>query len=706
MNPSAIKKKNAERRACLNEDYNQVTGVGCNGERFLFSLSDSPIGDIWIPVEMKDIEAVRILSAAGSIYSWLDGMSVGEEERGELFFQTWTAFCELRMDYDFEYFAYSAETIKDKITGSPGSFCLNRGQRKLLNSLENMRKGGLPIRVILLKARQWGGSTLTQMYMYWVQVKLRMNWNSVICAHTRDAAINIRAMYKLCVDEMSPLNGEVYDITPFEGAVNVKQIEKRGCRITVGSAESPESVRSQDVKMAHFSEVAYYPKTANTNAKQLVTSIVSSIPLQPYTMVVYESTANGVGDFFHSEYVRAHEGLSSYEAVFVSWFENGDLYTSEFEGFYYDHNGRRQKGGADEFIGEMSDYELNLFSAHEDVTLEHLNWYRQMKSQLEDDMQKEYPSDWIEAFQHSGEMAFRADDIEKLRDGCSVPPIAVGVMTADGDAAMSKMGNIPMRSLVSGVRFVEDGSLLDIACSRSMDAKVKERKLNNKLLIWSHPEKGLAVKRRYIVVFDPARGVTGGADWGVIVVLDRYWRMYGGKTEVVAEWRGHADKDIAAWTAVQIAKYYDDALLVIESNTFDSDYRKEDDTEFILKTISDYYGNLYSRTDATKVKEGAPLKYGFHTNKTTKPAIISDYVSTLREGSYIERSSRTLDQARVYERKENGSYGSKEGFHDDDLITRMIGLYVDFRELRLPELVEGSAANKSLTRELVNESSF
>ena len=699
---------NERRRKALNSLYNPYTGECCYGERFLLSLSDSPVGDMWLPVEMRELVVVRGLLEAGSMKAHL---RMAAKENEELVVDegvvcdAWIAFNELRMDYDFEYFACAVETIKDKLTSEPIPFILRPGQRKLLAALEDMRQKRIPIRVIIVKARQWGGSTLIQMYMFWIQVRLKKGWNSVICAHLMDPAKRIRAMFENCAERMIPLNGITYKLEPYKQTQNIKQIKERDCQITVGSAIEPDSVRSDDVKMVHFSEAAYYPKTENTNAKQLTTAIVSSVPSIPDTLVAYESTANGVGDLFHIECVKAEAGLSPYSFVFVSWFEIGDLHSVAFNGYYYEHNGRKVEGDEVEFVRGMTDYEKNLFLNNENITLEHLNWYRFKFAELGDDMQKEYPSDWIEAFKDSGEIVFKADDIEALRPGCQKPPIAVGVMMAEAEAASAKLSGKPLKSLVTNVRFIPDAEALSVACSSSIDIKTRERKLNNKLIVWRHPDRNINARNRYLVIYDPAKGISDKADWGSIVVIDRYWRMYGGKSEVVAEWRGHADKDIAVWVAVQIAVYYCNAKLVIESNTFDSEYKKEDDTEFIFETISEFYNNLYGRrTEPDKIKEGAPVRFGFHTNRNTKSAIIANFTAVLRERAYIERSNNTLNQARVYERKKNGAYGAKEGHHDDDLITRMIGLYVDYLEMDMPYVVEESAANKSYSREMTSES--
>jgi hypothetical protein len=163
----------------------------------------------------------------------------------------------------------------------------------------------------------------------------------------------------------------------------------------------------------------------------------------------------------------------------------------------------------------------------------------------------------------------------------------------------------------------------------------------------------------------------------------------GEKPEIVAQFRGHIDKDISIWIAAQVAKFYNDALLVVESNTYDSDV-KDDDAELIFETIKAHYANLYTRTSADKVREGYPIKWGFNTNRSTKPMIISNFISVIREGGYVERDEEALNEARMYEQKENGSYGAKEGHHDDILMTRMIGMYVAYA-MPMPVIVEENA---------------
>ena len=163
----------------------------------------------------------------------------------------------------------------------------------------------------------------------------------------------------------------------------------------------------------------------------------------------------------------------------------------------------------------------------------------------------------------------------------------------------------------------------------------------------------------------------------------------GGKPELVAQWYGHTHHDLLAWKAAQIAKFYDNALLVIESNTLETRDRDRnvdgDASDFILNQIKECYDNLYERTpDNEKIIDGAPQKFGFHTNVKTKVTIILNLQHVIREQLYVERDEKCLDEYMVYEKKPNGSFGAIQGYHDDLLMTRAIGMYICFCEMSLP----------------------
>ena len=171
------------------------------------------------------------------------------------------------------------------------------------------------------------------------------------------------------------------------------------------------------------------------------------------------------------------------------------------------------------------------------------------------------------------------------------------------------------------------------------------------------------------------------------------------------------DIDLLAWKAAQIAAYYDNSLLVIESNTLETHDKERqvdgDQSHFILNQIKDVYPNLYARKQSEEeIEEGYPKKYGFHTNVSTKPMIISTLVKVIREGLYVERDERCLDEYITYERRQNGSYGAIIGKHDDLLMTRAIGMHICYFEMDLPTIIAKERFVVSKRRTSVTEATI
>lgn len=146
---------------------------------------------------------------------------------------------------DFEQWCRDCVFITDKESGEEIPFVLNAPQRRVLAELEAMRKGGKPIRLIMLKARQWGGSTLIQTYMAWIQLVRRRGWSSVICGHVKDASANIQGLYsRLLRDypkELKTGNPKDWQFAPYEKSRNISYMHheivgwllRRRCRPTV-----------------------------------------------------------------------------------------------------------------------------------------------------------------------------------------------------------------------------------------------------------------------------------------------------------------------------------------------------------------------------------------------------------------------------------------------------------------------------------------
>lgn len=603
--------ENERRKKSNDKPYDPISGVGCFGNRREVDATTYNDGKALVPVEMiADISYPSI--------------------------ETHNDWVRLRCRYDFEYWCATCVEIKDKLTGEDLRFILNAPQRRVARILDADRRAGRPMRMIMLKARQWGGSTLVQMYMAWLQITQCRNWHSLICAHVKDTAASIRGMYSKMLSaypEQYWDGDEQPKFRPYERSVNIREIAGRNCRVTIGSSENQEAVRGADYAMAHLSEVAFWSDSTSRSPEKFIRAVCGAIALAPNTLIVMESTANGVGNYFHSEWVRAKEGKSDKRAVMVPWYEI-EIYRSDV-------------ADAEKLWLSMDDYERNLWD--KGLTLEMIQWYHLKRREYASHsmMQAEYPTTDVEAFVNTGHNLFSSEAVEKLRAGCEEPAFT-GEVVARG---------VRGEDALAGLRFVEDAM--------------------GKLSVWRKPQsvESARINERYIVAVDVG-GRSQSSDFSVITVFDRQPMLDGGGPEVVAQWRGHIDHDLLAWKSASIAQWYNEALLVIESNTLETENTEGEHGLFLLSELNHVYGNLYRREiyDSSHCVE--QRKVGFHTNRATKTLVVNTLIRLVRECAYTERSQIACDEMMTYEVKQNGTFGAKTGYHDDVLMTRAIGLHI------------------------------
>ncbi len=605
--------------------FDPISGQGSTGERFQTHIPGKRNIKVWLPVSMK------ILKLNTRNYE------------------------ELRCLHDFPYWAAKYVKVKRKGGGEDIPFVLNRPQRKFVEALETQRLEGTPIRIILLKARQWGGSTCSQLYMAWLQLIHNTGLNSLIIAHQKTASEEIKDMYDRMIASYSLLDEKERKLENVGRSGSAFRVPTRNCKIKIGTAERPDSCRGGDYNLVHCSEVGIWKLTEGKSPEDILRSACSGILYAENTMIVYESTANGTGNFFHREYEAAKRGVSQFRALFISWFDI-DQYSLNFS------SDDERRDFADRLVKyrfkETSDTEREQPGAYlwwlwkEGATLEAINWYVRERAKYSEHglMAAEYPSDDVEAFVHSGSRVFDKYRVEALRSGCSLVPARGEIDT-------------------SGFHTVDSGAWM----------------------IWKEADcRSCNCESRYVAVVDVG-GRSAKSDWSVIAIFDRQPMASGESPEIVAQWRGHVDFDRLAQLSADAARYYDTALLVIESNTLDSRELDRcwtgDNSPSLLTRLREAYPNLYARRGSDEnVIQGAPVKYGFHTNIRTKPMIISTLVEAIRDGLYIERDTRCLDEYLTYEQRQNGSYGAISGCHDDMLMTRAIGLHIILHELDVPAL--------------------
>lgn len=302
---------------------------------------------------------------------------------------------------DFELWAEECVTITDKMSGMQVPFMLNRPQKRVLGELENMRREGRPIRLIMLKARQWGGSTLIEAYMAWMQLVRREGWNALVCAHVKDASAGIRGTYsrllrnypdrlKTTVDSEGNLRPDpkAWTLQPYEKTGSMAWIAARGSLLGIASAQAPDSVRGFNFHMAHLSEVAFWGEGESEAAEKIVRTVSGTVPLCADSLIVMESTANGRDNYFYKEWKRASSGKSDKRAVFVPWYEI-DIYKTE----------PLSLSEVERLRKDLDAYELQLIDRM-GVEPERVAWYHRKRREYptHEAMMAEFPSTPEEAF--------------------------------------------------------------------------------------------------------------------------------------------------------------------------------------------------------------------------------------------------------------------------------------------------------------------
>ena len=288
---------------------------------------------------------------------------------------------------DFEAYARACLKIRTK-TGDVHAFRLNRSQLYLHNRLENQLRTKGRVRALVLKGRQVGISTYIAGRFYW-KITHKFGFRAFILTHMDSASDNLFGMAKRYHEGCPEL------VRPETGKANAKELSfsRLDSGYKVATAGSAEVGRSETIQLFHGSEVAFWPNAQNHSA-----GIRQAIANVDGTEDIRESTANGIGNSFYSEWKAAERGDSEYEAIFIPWFWHEE-YTRSPPATWAPPQG---------FADYRRAYELDLSQTY-------WAWLKNrdlavVAGGTSDDpcwqFKQEYPANAEEAFQTSGALAF------------------------------------------------------------------------------------------------------------------------------------------------------------------------------------------------------------------------------------------------------------------------------------------------------------
>jgi hypothetical protein len=484
----------------------------------------------------------------------------------------------------------------------------NWAQRIYLDTVQSRLDAQEPIRIINLKARQLGISTITEAIIYCLAF-VQPNTSGMVIANEADNSHHLLGM-----------TNHYWETDPFRTLYRTRYQAKNtlawhdvASSIRTTTAGNKEAGRSRTIQRLHASEVAFW-----LEAYTVMTGLLQAVPRLPMTFVALESTANGRGNYFHSSWNDAMAGQSEYTPLFFPWWMHYEYRASYAKIPPYDLgplDSEEQalvalwKGGL--HVGEQHYY------LQETDWNDALAWRRwAIWNLLKGDIVKfhqEYPATPEEAFIATGTNVFPLMHLTKC---FKQEPGQRGRLVREGDRR---------------VKFMPDpAGPLTIFRTPNPD-----------------PDLGM-----YSIGGDATATVRG--DYAVGQVLNR--RTF----EQVAIYRARIDPNHFGEELAKLGVYYNTALLAPEN--------EGPGFATIGWLMHLDYPNMYQTTMPDGLPGRYTGKFGWSSSYRTKDLAVSWLLRYLIEGSVIIHDRHTFNEMDNYVTLDGGGYGNGAGEEHDDTV--------------------------------------
>lgn len=497
-------------------------------------------------------------------------------------------------------------TIRTK-EGKEIPFRLNAAQRKAYNAMKKQAEAGLPVRVIALKARQLGFSTLGAGISF-AFTAVQPNTDAMVLAHVSEATSNIFKMHNLFLDNLpAPIKPmvkssnaqELLFENPTKDESEKEQSPGLRSRIRCATAGGHGVGRSYTIRCLHASEMAWWPG----DKKETLIGALQAVPAIPGTIVFIESTPNGF-DEFKKQWDRAVSGESDFVPVFCAWFENEDY---------------RRKVPPNT---KWSQEELQI-KAEFGLDDEQLAWRRwAIANNCDGDLNlfhQEYPATPEEAFISSGTCYFDTKKVHKrLRELVDYKPVKRGAFAYD-------------------VVFSPSAQFITLQEIRWVDDE------KGPICIHKMPKKDMP----YVIGGDTAGE---GSDYFTAFVMDNTG------ADTVAELRLQLSEQEYTRQLYCLGMFYNAALLAPEVNF----------STYPINTLQAMgYPKLFVRTNEASYEHEDKHSFGYRTDQVTRPMMLATCKQFLENFPEKIISVQLLHEMLTFVYDKNGRPSAAVGEHDD-----------------------------------------
>lgn len=561
---------------------------------------------------------------------------------------------------NYQQYAEDNLWIIDK-AGKLVPFIFNRMQRKIWKLVFYFLSNGLPIRLLIIKDRQLGFTTFIAGMFYWIAT-LFPNKNTLIVSHDIESAAGIfgkvKLFFKKSKEELRPLRKisnrrELYFANPDEsGQLGLES------RIAIDTADSENIGVSYTLQFVLLSEMAVWEAMGLDIKKRLV-ALNQSVPKLPATGIIIETTPRGEG-YVSNMYFDDKNG---YTKVFISSCAS-DEYRIEIPKDKYFELINYQEHTYGNEVEEYSYYEKELQFWYDEINfstiegrmwLNHevmcrLAWRRKIIDEnCEGDklvFDREYPITIEKAFAAIGSNLFNNNKLNEIQQQLKInsPTIITYKYSREMDNFYSDIGG-------------------NLKIFRDYDSRFK-----------------------YVMGCDVGQGGIGGDDSSISC------RRLPGLAQVFTY--SEVIKPLPFARIINsLGRIYGVAFVGVETNE-KGGYSCQ---EYLENTFK--YPYMYSREviDKPYGDINTEVKYGWRTDRFTKPTMVSDYDEAIMDGLEL-LDDVLIEQAKKYKLKiiklkqataETTTLMGASVGKDDLLIADMIALqlakYIPVQHMLIPQ---------------------
>ncbi len=505
----------------------------------------------------------------------------------------------------------------------------NIAQIKVHKAMQLQISHGLPVQLLIYKARQEGVSTYIEACLF-EKVNRNDNWRACVTSVDDDSTAKV---FRICETFQQEMPKNAKRATVRASAKEIRYVAPHNSSILCQTAGKKVLGRGGTTKGSHNTEVAFW-----ANAKRQLVGLSQEIPDEPDTIQVQETTANGTDTEFSKQYWAAVTRLRNlyktnakgkkeidptvlrgYLPIFLSWQDFPEYQTDLPVG---------ANGVVPGMTTEMEAYiaeglTMGVSLSPEQIYFALLTVQNKCGSDY-DLFKQEYPRTAREAEIATGRMVFGPTYLDVMEQNCR-PPIA----------------NVEFYETEAGI------------------VKYRETtKHVNCWSVWRWPERN----HSYVGFADVAEGVLcdptdekSAPDRSVAGFMDR------ARHDIPIVYYGRPDTIEFADQFILACKYYNYAWASPEMNSIGQSvldaFKRAD------------YPYIYSRErKEEEVQREDSKKYGWKTTPLTRKPMVADLVKVVKDNAIIVYDIRVIGEMRVFVWNPQGKPQAKRGEYDDCVI--------------------------------------